>query len=50
MDPKTLRECAAEFRRKAKLAQDSWVRDSFHFLADIYEEEAEALERRNPDK
>lgn len=50
MDAKTLRKRAAEFRRKAKLAQDSWVRDSFRFLADVYEEEAEELERRDPGK
>lgn len=46
MDVNELRERAAEHRRRAEQSKDHAVKDSHHLLAELYEEEADELERR----
>ena len=46
MDAKALRAQAAECRRLAHDAKDCWVRESYLFLAQVCDEEADALEQR----
>ncbi len=45
MDAKTLRECAASYRRSAEEAADAAVKDSLLLLAEIDEEEGRRAER-----